>query len=892
MTLLDPSRGRENFRRHQWAKTIVDNWKQTVSFALEQDRDFFEAMIPTLTPWPEYGQNCPACVERLSSMGECRLYEWEAPEPDKLTCRYCRTTYPNDRYPEAGSIRAQVMGQSFSYYLTEAEQAHPEDRSGRYAFRWSRWPVHTSFSGVIRSKKAGWCVNLLEPLAGLYVLTGDLECARRVGWILEIFASRYPHYLFHSYDGTYADCPPAEAAASMGTYPRGGRFAPEVIITAFEGRHLEGNHAVLNNGFWGAGRLNCSGGDAGFLLRAIMAYDMTRDSGLYSENKIRSDLLLPGCKDMEWWDEINNKCGPGRALSAAAGILFDRPASIRRAKDGLDALMDRGFGFDGFCTESPGYSGMHLNLLRNIPELLAQGATGIETDPFASHPRYRLALESMITMLDPSLRNPVLGDTRAGTGMQPVHVEVLAAHYGDQYASLLEHALGASLDTSGDEYALWHRDPELSVQDPETTKMPLPSRTMWFPGWQVAALRGEQTATHTVFYFNATPFGPHRHYDTLSIIYVAHGKELAADRGYIWDDPRNAWTKSTLAHNLVVVDGENQSANTSPSRLELFGRGPGIEVVQASADPYTQCDTYRRTCVLVEVEDSQSYVVDVFSVRGGSEHQYCFHCNGDLTDLSGVAMTGTKDAISSLENVRTGIPTGACTARWEFEGTNMDLILLTPPQRLLLADAPGWRSDEGEEMHAPPVQQILAERRGENLVSQFVAVMAPHEGNAAPVLSAELLVSDPITGACCVAVNRPGYTDYVAISTGGEKLSCKSLDFDGRFGFVSVESGKHPVRGYLLDGKSLSFDDWSLSRPSARTRVPVSTVTDRTFYLAEPLPAGAAIPGSYLLADPTGFVIESATRSSITTRDYPVQPVREVILLHQAEYQADDASHE
>ena len=68
---------RENVKRHAWAREIVAGWERRAAYAVQQDQAFFERMIPALTPWPEYGQNCPACVGRLSSMGETGLYEWE-----------------------------------------------------------------------------------------------------------------------------------------------------------------------------------------------------------------------------------------------------------------------------------------------------------------------------------------------------------------------------------------------------------------------------------------------------------------------------------------------------------------------------------------------------------------------------------------------------------------------------------------------------------------------------------------------------------------------------------------------------------------------------------------------------------------------------------------------
>ena len=202
-------------RRHAWAQDLVDAWRQQVDYALGQDRAFFERMIPELTPWPEYGQNCPACVGRLSSMGETGLYAWDVRDSDRLVCTYCQTEYPNEAYPETGSITAPRMGQTFTFYLNDDERAHPEDRTGTHAYRWVTFPVHTSFSGVLRSKQGRWCFDQVLPLAQLYALTGDSACAERAVWILEIAASRYPHWLFHSYDGTYTDAPPADVARSL-----------------------------------------------------------------------------------------------------------------------------------------------------------------------------------------------------------------------------------------------------------------------------------------------------------------------------------------------------------------------------------------------------------------------------------------------------------------------------------------------------------------------------------------------------------------------------------------------------------------------------------------------------------------------------------------------------
>ena len=419
---------------------------------------------------------------------------------------------------------------------------------------------------------------------------------------------------------------------------------------------------------------------------------------------------------------------------------------------------------------------MHLNLLRDIPELLTgysdpegyapeSGPRLDDLDPFRQFDRYRLALESMARMLDPNLQDPVIGDSHHGQGIDPIHAEVLAAHYGGGYAGLLEKAQGAPLSEKGTEYALWHRDPGLKAAG-ETG---LPRRTEWFPGWHVAVLRGGDPEGHTALYLNGYACGGHRHYDSLGLIYIAHGREMAADRGYIWDDPRNAWTRSTLSHNIVTVDGRSQEGRPEPAALELFGAGAGVEVVQASARQYEQCGRYQRTCALVQLPGGGTYAVDFFRVDGGRLHQYGFHCNGGLAGLRGVDLEPVDEEIEWLGNLRAGRPRQPFTATWQEQEVRMDLTLLNPVDRLLLADAPGWRSDTGDQLHAPPVQQILAERRGAaDLSSRYAAVITPYVEES-PVRGARLLLDDPATGALGIAVERQGCTDYNPLGAGGRR---------------------------------------------------------------------------------------------------------------------------
>jgi hypothetical protein len=213
----------------------------------------------------------------------------------------------------------------------------------------------------------------------------------------------------------------------------------------------------------------------------------------------------------------------------------------------------------------------------------------------------------------------------------------------------------------------------------------------------------------------------------------------------------------------------------------------------------------------------------------------------------------------------------------------MDLRMLSPVDRLLVADAPGWRHDVGSDLKAPPVQEILAERRWEaELASRYAAVMSPYPGERSPVQSAQLTLDDPVSGAMAITVERDGGTDTILSSPDGETRAAGPVSMQGRLGFVSTGSDGKVERAYLLDGTALECGEASLALPRGQTVLKVASTEDRTFHLAEDLPTDSDWTGSYVLAEDTGFEIESTTARSITVRDYPVVACDEVRILSSA----------
>ena len=189
--------------------------------------------------------------------------------------------------------------------------------------------------------------------------------------------------------------------------------------------------------------------------------------------------------------------------------------------------------------------------------------------------------------------------------------------------------------------------------------------------------------------------------------------------------------------------------------------------------------------------------------------------------------------------------------------------MLSEVQRLVVADAPGWRSDSGSELGAPPIQQILAERTDANgnTKSQYVVLMVPYTSQRPPLLSARVIQSDLETGAVAVEVKLPGRTDTI-IST---------LDHKQR---------QYGQQAYLLGGSRLCCGELEITLPDPIIQLRVKSVTDRTFHLAQPLPQNLTVDGLYLLAGETGYEIQSATKDSVTDRDYPAIDCKQIRILN------------
>jgi hypothetical protein len=137
--------------------------------------------------------------------------------------------------------------------------------------------------------------------------------------------------------------------------------------------------------------------------------------------------------------------------------------------------------------------------------------------------------------------------------------------------------------------------------------------------------------------------GLHGHRDALNLGLFAYGLDLLPDFGYPpvgfaggWTAPKAKWYISTAAHHTVVVDRCDQNINgwhcdtagdyvatydqTIRTETSAWIDAPPCRGMRCAVDAYNACTVYDRCAIMVDIDDDDFYIVDVFRVVGGSEH--------------------------------------------------------------------------------------------------------------------------------------------------------------------------------------------------------------------------------------------------------------------------------
>ena len=403
----------------------------------------------------------------------------------------------------------------------------------------------------------------------------------------------------------------------------------------------------------------------------------------------------------------------------------------------------------------------------------------------------------------------------------------------------------------------------------------------------------------------------HQHCDNLSTILFAKGQELLSDIGYSWTAWR-FWVSHTPSHNTVAVNGQLHNARGHGGDLQLYSglEGPvqAIEASQPGSYPGVT-NEFRRRLILIKVSEANAYVVDVFRVQGGEQHEYFLHGSADhpqtavvslglkptpgtllgpdadfelpkLNTERGKAPRGKLLAYALFRNLRETHTDGPLHVTWRFDKeTDAQLRTTFVGQRscrVILAHTPQIRPAKETDGNLPKHWRpslVIQRKGGDGLASTFVAVhepflRQPFIRSVRPLLPVDQGQPDnPIA----LAIEHNAGTDYVVsckqmggmpVNVGGPlALKCQA-----RIAVVRMKNGQ-VENAYLCDGEALSLGDFSMKCQGSLTGQIESVVRDErkaeySFLVTGHVPEGEALKDHTIIvthADKTthGYLIKS-----------------------------------
>jgi len=311
-------------------------------------------------------------------------------------------------------------------------------------------------------------------------------------------------------------------------------------------------------------------------------------------------------------------------------------------------LLDR----DGMSNESAAaYNGVPLSRFSKMADVLGYYTGEGNYNPY-EHPKYVSMLTAFIPIVTANSQTINVGDN-IGTaqlnikGAQDAYITMFNMTDDENLKKRLAEFLflGNGCKTDGLTNSIFDKDADGLAKEIESYidgTPTLPSQMM--TGYGFAVLRAgkdhvsvsQQTAVNTLrdFWMYFGGFAGHGHADTLNLGIEAYGLNIAPDLGYAEEagtDPmRLQWIGQSLSHNVISIDQKSQATSEEAAFPVNFDDSGKVKVMEVSADNrYAKADKYRRTVVMVEVDDSISYGVDFYRVKGGNMHTFSFHSQAE-----------------------------------------------------------------------------------------------------------------------------------------------------------------------------------------------------------------------------------------------------------------------
>lgn len=190
--------------------------------------------------------------------------------------------------------------------------------------------------------------------------------------------------------------------------------------------------------------------------------------------------------------------------------------------------------------------------------------------------------------------------------------------------------------------------------------------------WKIAILHSGQGKDKRCVYLDSDSGGVHGHNDGMNIGIFAKGINFMPDLGYPpahrpggWSSKFFYWYRSAASHNTVIIDGKEhrdycyvqrdveggQGLMSESGETVLWGIGQWAKVVAINDPLIANAKRFERLIGMVDTSPDNSYFIDIFRVKGGTEHVKLTRgsvCDLELNNLDMKPYTPEEDPYGTV----------------------------------------------------------------------------------------------------------------------------------------------------------------------------------------------------------------------------------------------------
>lgn len=838
-------KARQRIEAKEWAKAQARAAEAQCQWLIQMSDDDLWNFIP---PAPQmralnvnFGSDCPIHGAAIHRAGGHYPWIMSRDKPFKVECPVGHEVYPSNDFKPwwiEGKPAVTPENSSPTEKYVDNGGGWVNEKGVRYWFVphyifWQRWQRDV-LPGV-------------QALAQAYLLTDKPIYGHKCAVMLARLAEQYPqmNYLKQAYHHAY---------------PTGVRGK---ILDYIWETGVVSNLSTSYDAAFPATDLSKDSELAAFLqAKGITDLRGTIEKNIISEmvdclmnNTIRGNMGMPQLA-MARLALVLDNTDPSKGHTTQELVDWILKTEPGKTTGDTDDLFYNGFYRDGHGGESsPGYSSGWCSSFYQVAEALER--LGVD---LWKRPKMKKMADILLDMTTAGKYSPAIGDAGSVSGAGPLYSAYMMQqawlHYHDPIYAKVVKQMGGGKET------LWEdsiEDKIDTVVKKQGTQIVLPSRNLG--GYGVGILEsGEPPNQRAVSMYYGSAAGGHGHRDRLTTEAWFFGKPMLPEHGYPahWLPKCTYWTTNTISHYAVVMNRKWQETMYA-GHLNFFAESPVARVMDASAEIAYPNDAslYRHTVAMVDASSTDSYLFDVWRVRGGTQHDWSFHGIpfADFTvnglNLSAVPGKGTlagedvpfgdngkPDAAAGFQylfKVQKAYPTKPFTAMWKStrDDTALNMTLLTPSSEIITADCePELQPGAPETMKyviarnvssAPPFQGAQTK---DGLDSAFAAVVEPIKGSSNIKSVASLTPKSPVPGFAGARVERENGVDCVLSNLDANSTAsfADGTEFSGEFGVASNDY-LFLVNGSRLKHGTMEVRTQPLTAKVAAVDVERNTVT-------------------------------------------------------------------